>query len=308
MSATPTSADRAVAVAPAGAARAGRGAALWLIPAALALGWAFWSTLAGLVREWRNNDDYSMGAFVVPIAAFVVWKRRRALARESLRPCWWGLAILVAAQVLRRIALLELYESLDRYAAILSAIGVVVTVLGWRIGRRLLWVFLFLFLMVPLPGRIHNRVAGPLQTISTLGADATLELLGVRVMRAGHDLTLNDKSSVTIAEACGGLRMLTAFVIVSGTLALLISRPAWQHVVLIGSSIPIGVACNVLRLVATALFFTVTTDNATRLFFHDVAGWAMMAPALLLLGGELWFMARVVEPDPQPDPSPSRGG
>lgn len=300
MSATPTSMQ---AVTTPAARRAARRPALWLIPGALALGWAFSSTLIGLAREWRNNDDYSMGAFVGPIAAFVVWKRRAELSREVMRPCWWGLAVLAGAQILRRYALLELYESLDRYAAVLSVAGVVLTVLGWRVFRRLLWVLTFLVLAVPLPGRIHNRVAGPLQTVSTLGADATLELLGVRVVREGHDLKLNDRSSVTIAEACGGLRMLTAFVIVSGTLALMIARPAWQHVVLIVSSIPIGVACNVLRLVATALFFTVSSDDATRLFFHDVAGWAMMAPAIALLGLELWFMSKLVISD---DANPKR--
>ena len=62
---------------------------------------------------------------------------------------------------------------------------------------------------------------------------------------------------MAVAEACSGLRMLTAFIIVAAFMAYMVKRPRWQKVFLLPSSIPVAVMCNILRLCATAVLFLV---------------------------------------------------
>ena len=50
---------------------------------------------AGLVAQWRNDENYSHGFLVVPFAAFVAWTRRDALRSAPLRPSLAGLALVV---------------------------------------------------------------------------------------------------------------------------------------------------------------------------------------------------------------------
>ena len=127
---------------------------------------------------------------------------------------------------------------------------------------------------------------------------ATLELFGISVGQNGHVLMLNNRVPVAVAEACSGLRMLTAFIFVSAVFAYLIPRPRWQKVIVLLSCIPIAIVANLLRLVATALLFLWTNDHIANRFFHDFAGWTMMPIAVTLLMGELWVMSRLVVEEP----------
>jgi hypothetical protein len=62
-----------------------------------AVGWLYSGVLPGLVRQWANDDDYSHGFFVIPLAAFFTWERRDALIRASRGPSHAGLVLLACS-------------------------------------------------------------------------------------------------------------------------------------------------------------------------------------------------------------------
>jgi exosortase len=218
-------------------------------------------------------------------------------------PCWWGVGLIILGQAARAFGLMFFYESAERYSLVLTVAGIVLLVVGRQLFWQLRWILLFLFLMVPLPGRIHNLISGPLQNLATAGAVCTLELFGVTVVREGNVMVLNDNVPVAVAEACSGLRMLTAFVVVAATLAYVVNRPRWQKATLVLSSVPIAILCNLARLVATAVLYMVASSEIAESFFHDFAGLTMMPLAVLVLVGELWIMARLVLDEPSAGPS-----
>ena len=222
--------------------------------------WSYWPEIRGLWKEWQSDPNYSVGQLVPLVVLYLLWDDRNRLRRIKVAPCWWGLLIILAAQAIRLAGYLLLYESAQRYALVFTVAGIVLLVTGWRIWWHLRWVFVFLLLMVPLPGRVHNALAGPLQQCATSGTVFVLEVFGVDAAREGNVLTLGDNTTVGIAEACSGLRMLTAFVVVAATFAFLIERPRWQRCVLLVSSVPVAIACNVIRLVATVMLYAHTSD------------------------------------------------
>lgn len=264
--------------------------------------WTYWSTIVRLVSDWQSDPNYSVGQLVPFAALYLVWTDRERLRKHERSTCWWGLIIVALAQGARFFGLLFIFESAERYSMVLSITGLVLLLGGWRIFWATRWIQVFLFLMVPLPGRIHNAISGPLQDLATRGAVFALELLGITVSAQGNVLVLNDEVSVAVAEACSGLRMLTAFVVVAFVFAYTVRRPKWQKVTLVGSSVLIAVACNLVRLVATAFLFLEVNGDFAKRFFHDFAGWTMMPLAIGMLAAELWIMSRLVEPN-QPEPT-----
>lgn len=242
--------------------------------------WSYWPTLTGLWTIWERNPDYSGGRVVPLIAAYLAWADRRELGRLPVRTCWWGLAVLLAAQALRFWGVLYAYGALEHCSILLSITGMALLVLGRTLTWRLKWVLLFLALMFPAPGRVHQALALPLQDFATSSALFGLELLGVLVAREGNVLRLGDHTSIAVAEACSGLRMLTAFVVVAASLAFLVHRPAWQKGVLVLSSLPVAILSNTLRLIVTALLYLAIGSETAEAFFHDFAGVAMMPIAV----------------------------
>lgn len=259
---------------------------------------SYWSISANIFKEWQRSDDYSAGQLVPLIALFLVWHERKTLRRCMLRPCWWGIALLIMAQAARFYGLLFMYESGVRYSMVLTLAGLVLMVAGWQVFRSVSWILLFLFLMFPLPGRIHNLINGPLQKMSTTGSVFLLEAFGVRVSQEGNVVMLNEKIPMAVAEACSGLRMLIAFVIVAAFIAYMVKRSRRQKAVLLLSSIPVAVMCNILRLCVTAVLFLLASAEVAQKFFHDFAGLAMMPAAVLLIFSELWLMDKLTLPEP----------
>ena len=275
-----------------------QGSRLVLICAAVGLlaitAWAYWPTMVELFKEWRSNDDYSAGQLVPLVALYLIWHERKRLKELLPKPCWWGgIALLILAQAGRAYGLLFLFESAERYALILTIAAMVLMVAGWQVFRRVSWILLFLFLMVPLPGRVHNLISGPLQRMASTGSVFLLEAFFLRVSQQGNVMTVNGKT-LGVEEACSGLRMLTAFIIVAAFIAYVIKRSRRQKVTLLLSSIPVAVMCNIFRIVVTVLLMLLVSAEVADKFFHDFAGLAMMPAAVLLMFSELWLMQKLV--------------
>lgn len=246
------------------------------------------------MRDWRSDDNYSIGQLVAPAALFLVWTRRKKLGLVALRPCWWGALVIILALTVRLYYGFGLmYESAERYALWLTIVGAILLIGGTELTRRLIWILAFLLLMIPFPGRLHNAISAPLQNLATTGAAGTLEVLGYRVVQEGNVLAFGGDMSVTVAEACSGLRMLTAFIVVSAVLAFLMNRPVWHKAVVLLSSVPVAIFCNLIRLVATAVIFSIAGKEFAEKFFHDFAGIFMMPVAVVMLAVEIWVLSKL---------------
>jgi exosortase len=267
--------------------------------------WAHWAIIVDLLAEWRRDENYSAGSLVPLVGLFFVWVERERLGRCILKPCWRaGMVLLLVAQVARGFGLLFLYESAQRYALVLTVAALTLTVAGTQIFYRLRWILVFLFLMVPLPGRVHNQIAGPLQNLATSGSAFLLEVFGVRVGQQGNIVMLNGGTPLAVAEACSGLRMLTAFIIVAAFIAYTVKRPRWEKAIVLASSPLVGVLCNIVRIFLTALLVVHGSTGWPERLFHDFAGLLMMPVAVGLLFGELWVLDQVAaEPTAQPAPA-----
>ncbi|MHC4544427.1 MAG: exosortase [Planctomycetota bacterium] len=254
--------------------------------------WSYWPGLGDLWNAWQRSDEYSSGLLVPFLAVYILWSRRYDIARCRIRPSVWGLFAFLAAQGLRMFGLYDNYSSAENLSVALSVGALVLLLFGWQFFRKVSTVLLFLCLMLPWPNRVQAAVALPLQRWATSSAVFCLEVMGYEVVQEGNVIHIG-RASVAVAEACNGLRMITAFFVISGLVVLLVKRAWWEKLIVLVSSLPIALLCNTVRLTITALAFTVLTGEHWEKIFHDFGGYAMMPLALAAIVTELWLLTKL---------------
>jgi exosortase len=265
--------------------------------------WSYWPTFTDLRSVWRRSDEYSAGLLVPFLALYVLWARRRDFAQLVAQPAIIaGVLAFVFAQIVRNLGVFFLYRSAERLSVILSVVALILLVGGWKFLRKLWPVVIFLCLMMPWPNRVQSAITLPLQRWATTSAVFSLELAGYDVVQDGNIIKIGE-TSVAVAEACNGLRMITAFFVISGLVVLLARRAWWEKLLVLISSLPIALLCNTLRLTVTAIFFTILEGEYWEQTFHDYGGFAMMPLALGMVVGELWLLARLTTPPVETEPA-----
>ena len=254
--------------------------------------WSYWPGLVELWELWQQSDEYSSGLLVPFLAAYILWSRRRDIARCPVKPSIWGLFAFAGAQAVRLFGLFLMYSSAERLSVVLSIAALILLLFGWKFFRKISPILLFLCLMLPLPNIIQYYVGLNLQRWATSSAVFCLEVIGYAVTQDGHTIDMGNVS-VAVLEACNGLRMITAFFVISGLVVLLVQRTWWEKLVILVSSLPIALLCNTVRLAITAVFFTILEGEYWEQIFHDFGGYAMMPLALAAVVGELWLLAKL---------------
>lgn len=232
------------------------------------------------------KDEESSHIFlVIPIAVWLVWIRRIRFRRCPPRASWVGPLMITAGYVLARVSMSESvqFQAGLHGGAVLMLIGAITTVVGMQVIANFIPAVLLLGLLVPIPGNLRLAIAGPLQNATARVTTTVLETMGFYVERSGNLVNINDMP-IAVAEACNGMRMVFALVLVSYAFAFTVPlRNSVRLMVLLLSPVA-AIICNVLRLVPTVLLYgyaeTSVADD-----FHDIAGWLMLPVAFLMLVG-----------------------
>ena len=238
------------------------------------LAWIYEGVLAGLIRQWASDDNYSHGFLVVPLAAYFVWERRHALAKAVARPSLFGpLAVTLSLLVFVTGTL-----GAELFLARISLIGVLAGVVLFLYGpahlRLLMFPLAFLFLMVPLPAIVFNQIAFPLQLVASNAGEWVIATAGVPVLRDGNVLQLPSRT-LEVAEACSGIRSLISLLMLSVLLAYFTERRLWRRLVLVVATVPLAIVANAIRVAGTGLASEWISPAAADGFFHTFSGWLM---------------------------------
>ncbi len=185
-----------------------------------------------------------------------------------------------------------------RPLSMIAAVGAVVLLLGgWRLVRYTWLPIVFLVFAVPLPRRYYVGLTMPMRQISAVVATAVLNMVHdleatasgvvIEVVYKGQRL----EPALDVAEACSGMRLLMAFLALGVAMAYLHERPPWQRVILLLSTVPIAMFCNMVRVTVTGLLYVLVGQEYTQGVYHDLLGLAMLPLAFGLYGLLAWFMS-----------------
>jgi exosortase len=288
------------------AALAGRGSTLFLGVAAVAV-WAaiYHETLLSLVRRWNSDPNYSHGYLVPLVSAYLAWQSWEAAGGRRRIPLRGGTvagaSLLCFAMVLASATALVPSLVGESASMLLALAGIALLVGGWAWWRHLWAPIAFLVFLVPWPSELYSRAAFPLQLLVSRMSAVLLEIAGVPVLRDGNLIHLPGQT-MHVAQACSGMRQLTAFLAITACAALLVRRPLWYRLALLVSSIPIAVLVNGLRVTATGLIIHHVGVEWTQGMLHTAEGLIMILLGLAVLGLEVQLLDWTLD---RPDRGPS---
>lgn len=251
---------------------------------AIAVGVLYSVILMRLVHQWWSDPDYSHGFFIPIFSGLVIWQSRNRLAKITLAPSWTGLPLVIFALAVLVVGALGAELFLSRSSLILLIAGMVVLFAGWRFFNAILFPWAVLFLMVPIPAILFNRITFPLQLLASKLATSLLVMVSVPVLREGNVINLS-ALSLEVAEACSGIRSLLSL----GALAIIYGyfaeKSVWKRVVLAVASVPVAVAANALRITGTGLVAQYWDPSKAQGFFHEFSGWLIFLLSVVMLFG-----------------------
>ncbi|MHB1558613.1 MAG: exosortase/archaeosortase family protein [Isosphaeraceae bacterium] len=257
--------------------------------------------LLELGRVWSQDENYTHGFLVIPIAAYILWQRMVEIPwtepREVGRSAWWGWGLLVLVLVARTLAYEWSYQWVET-ATLIPAITCLAWAFGgWQLLYRAAPAILFLVFMLPLPKQINDSVTLPLQQLAATGSYILLQISGFWVVQQGNVLSLTTPfgpSPLDVAQACSGLKMLMTLAATVTATVMLFPMPIWKRVVVLLSAVPIALASNMARIVVTGWCYYYIEGEKGHHWAHDIAGWMMMPLALILVALELGLLAWLV--------------
>jgi len=256
--------------------------------------WAYWPALVGLVHAWNTVPDYSHGFFVVPVAVFILWARRERFPGVSGRLAWLGLGLVALSLAVRMLGVRFYLDAVEGWSILLWAGGAAWFLCGWRVFRWSLPSVVFLWFMVPLPFRLEHALSRPLQHAATRISCWILQCLGQPALSEGNIILLGD-ARLEVAQACSGLRIFVGIVALAFVFVVLVRRTWWEKALLVVCILPITLAANVTRIVATGLLLQwVDGENAHRII-HDWAGYVMIPYAAVLFGLAVLYLGKLVQ-------------
>lgn len=237
-----------------------------------------WQEIVGI---GLRSAEQSHILLAIPLVLWLGWLRRQRVRKNG--PVWslWGAAVAGAGCGLYFLGPRLNYDVLWHLGTLLMLVGAVVSVVGPRFVGAFFPSFIGLIFLMPIPGTIRHEIAVPLQEISAVAGEFALDTFGVPVERAGNTLTVNGVP-VEIAEACNGMRMVSALALVSFAFIFSVPMSNRIRVLILAISPLVAVLVNILRLIPTVLFFGYA-DSGVADTFHDVSGWLGLVAAFGLL-------------------------
>jgi exosortase len=243
---------------------------------------------ADLAMEWWNVPSSSYGMLIPPLAGYIVYMNRRTLLAVPAHPDLGGLGLTALGCFLLVGGHLAAEFFLARLSMVLLAAGLVWTFWGAERFRLLLFPFVLLCSMVPLPAIVYNAVAVPLQLFASEAATYAAQAVGVSIYRQGNIIQLAN-TSLGVAEACSGLQSLSALLVASLLVGFLENGTILGRTLLFFLAAPLAIAVNVLRITGTAILADYRLEFALG-FYHSFSGWLVF---ILGFGG-LWLLGKAI--------------
>lgn len=255
-------------------------------------------------KAMANVQDWGHTLIMPLIGGYLLWSKRRELAKLDARTFWPGVLPLVLGIGSYFYFIVGVANHmLQGFAMVLTLAGLTLLVGGLAVFRLAFLPIALLVFSVEISEQIMIKVTFPLQVISSQGAYFILRLISLprdwfMVDLDGNTLRLFNRTSgewnaMGVAEACSGLRMLVAFLALGAIVGILSCRHWWQRITLLLLAAPVAILLNIVRVAAlgVASLWNVSLASGDA---HMLIGTLLLVPGLGLFLSVVWALNRAV--------------
>ena len=265
----------------------------------------FLNNITDMVSTWIRDDSWSHGFLIPLFSLYLLHRRRSVILSLQPKPALTGLVVMVFLIALYIFNIVQLRYAYGEPLLMLAVMASVVLFLcGWKMMMHLWLPIAYLFFAIPVPTRLYRELTIPLRHIASQFATAFLNIVphleatakGVIIDVVYKGVPL--ETALDVAEACSGMRLLMAFLALGVAMAYLHERPMWQKIVLLLSTVPIAIVCNIVRVTITAFIHIFIGAQYAQGIYHDTLGLLMLPLAFGLYWAIAWFMEQLfIDPD-----------
>ena len=245
-----------------------------------------WATQRAWADAWALADieGENSHVFLAPlVVVWLFWVRRARLPHVRVTGRWVGILLIVLGWLLSVRGVEENIAAAFHLGSLIVVVGAYVSVCGKGSLLRFMPAAFALLFLIPVPQRVRQDLAIPLQTTTAWLTDGVLDAIGVDSQVAGNTLIVNGKS-VMIAEACNGMPMVFGLMLVTYAFAFawpMRNGVRWALLIL---SPLVTLGCNVLRTVPLVWTYA-NRSRETFEWLHTYSSWLMLPLAFVLLLG-----------------------
>ena len=258
----------------------------------------FWIGIVSLGEAW-STPEYSHGPLIPLISLYLFLRElRNAPPRPAELPKsrWQGIVVLLAGLAVGMLGAVIQIPDIATYGLIVWVGGVVLTVMGWQVGRTHMLPVLHLIFMLPLPQFVFWKMTVILQLISSQLGVWFINLFGIPVFLEGNVIDLG-VYKLQVAEACSGLRYLFPILSFSYLFSILYRGPFWHKLVLFLTAAPLTVFMNSLRIGVIGILVNAYGIGQAEGFLHLFEGWVIFGCCIAILFGLAMTLQRLT-PNP----------
>jgi len=268
----------------------------------LIIGGLFWylfhNEIDSIIHKWLTDSSWSHGFLIPLFSLYFINQRKNEILNLQTKPNYLGLLFLICGIAFYPINIVHFQYGYFRPIGMIATLGAVVLFLGgWRLVKYMWLPVAFLVFAVPLPTRYYVKLTIPMRQLAAEVSSALLNLVsGMNATASGVVIDViyqgqRLEPALDVAEACSGMRLLMAFLALGVAMAYLHYRPIWQRIVLLASTIPIAVLCNIIRVTATGFIYVLIHPKYAQGVYHNILGLAMLPLAFGSYGFLAWFMS-----------------
>ncbi|CAN5395360.1 exosortase A [soil metagenome] len=242
-------------------------------------------TAMAMVTIWSRSETFAHAFTVPPIVAWLIWRKRHALAEQVPEPNAWLLLPIGAAGVVWLLGDLAAVNAVTQLAFTALLVLVVVAVLGPRASRTIAFPLGFLFFSVPVGEFVMPQMM-------EWTADFTVFALrssGIPVFREGQQFVI-PSGNWSVVEACSGIRYLVASLMVGVLFAYLNYRSLYRRLTFVAVSIVVPIVANWIRAYLIVLVGHLSNNKLAAGVDHIIYGWVFfgLVITLMFLIGSRW--------------------
>jgi exosortase len=254
-----------------------------------------------IVFQWVTNSSWSHGFLIPFFSLYFINQKKKELLTLEPGPNYRGLGLLICCLVFYWLVLFVYKFGYLRSLVIIPTIGSIVLFIGgWKLIKHTWLPIVYLVFAIPLPTRIYNDLTIPMRKIDAAIATQLLNLVsGLKAEVNGVIIDVIYKGvklepGLDVAEACSGMRLLMAFLALGVAMAYLHYRSMWQRLILLASTVPIAIICNIVRVTTTGFIYILWDPMYAQGIYHDMLGLLMLPLAFGLYGFLAWFMSNLI--------------
>jgi len=256
--------------------------------------WMYYSYGAGRGVNLADPADDQYGLLVPLLVLIVLWGKREdflALPRKQWAP---ALGLLALAMLIHIVGYVVQQPRISIAALFLGIYAIVGIVWGSRWLKAAFMPFSLFIFCEPLSSidtikpltvflQVHAAEVSGWIAHTVLGFDTVQQ--GTRIFSANKSVGGYD-----IVEGCSGIHSLISLFVLMMAFGILTYRSPWRRIVLMIISVPLTVACNILRIVSVISMGEIFGSHASNVA-HEWSGYFTYALAIgLMLALSHWWI------------------